>query len=78
VEKYYNYYAKKMINNYNKFYKKMKENDEIDIYKKTMIKDIKNFKDINLMKLIDKYINNNFNKEYIKNKFIEIKEKYNI
>jgi len=78
VEKYYNYYAKKMINNYNKYYKKLLDNDEIDIYKKTMIKNIKNFKDINLMKLIDKYINNNFNKEYIKNKFIEIKEKYNI
>jgi hypothetical protein len=78
VEKYYNYYAKKMINNYNKYYEKLLDNDEIEIFKKKNIKNIKNFKDINLMKIIDKYINNNFNKEYIKNKFIEIKEKYNI
>ena len=67
-----------MINNYNKYYEKLLDNNEIEIFKKKNIKNIKNFKDINLMKIIDKYINNNFNKEYIKNKFIEIKEKYNI
>jgi len=78
VEKYYNNYAKKMIKNYDIYYKKIKENDELEIFKKTVIKEIKNFKNINLIKLIDKYINNSFNKDYIKNKFTEIKEKYNI
>ena len=47
-------------------------------FKKAITKKIKSFKNMNILKLIDKDVHPNFNKEYIKNKFIEIIEKYNI
>jgi hypothetical protein len=71
VDKYYNYYAYKMIKNYNKVYKEILKNPELEIFKAQYDKKIKNFNKINLIKIIDKYVNNNFNKEHIKNKFIE-------
>lgn len=78
VDKYYNYYADKMIKNYNKFYKKIINHPELIDFKDNYKKKIKDFKKINLVKIIDKYVNNRFNKEYIKNKFIDLVEKYNI
>jgi hypothetical protein len=78
VDKYYNYYSSRMINNYNNYYKKIINHDELQDFKDNYKKKIKNLKDINLIKLIDNYVNNKFNKEYIKNKFIDLVEKYNI
>jgi hypothetical protein len=78
VTKYYDDYGIKMIQNYNKFYKKIVNHPKLKKFKDEYSKEIKNFKDINLIKIIDKYVNNDFNKEYIKNKFIELTEKYNI
>jgi hypothetical protein len=43
-----------------------------------MKKKIKDFKNINIFKLINKNVNNNYDKKYIKNKFIELSKKYNI
>ena len=70
VNKFYNVYAPKMINNYKKFYNKLKSYKELLDYKIEKENEIKNFKDIDLLKLVDYYVNNKFNKEYIKNKFI--------
>jgi hypothetical protein len=78
VDKYYNFYAVRMIKNFNKFYKKIINHPEIKEFKNQNKQKIKDFKKINLIKLIDKYVNNKFNKENIKNKFIQLIEKYNI
>ena len=72
VKKYYNEYAHNMIHNYNKFYKKLLSYKELSKFKLENEKDIKDFKNIDLIQIIDKYVNNRFNKTYIKNKFIEI------
>lgn len=82
VDIYYNKYANNMIKNYKKFYKKLISFKELTKFKLKKSKEIKNFKDIDLMKIINNIANNyapnKFNKTYIKNKFIEIVEKYNI
>lgn len=78
VDIYYNKYANNMIKNYKKFYKKLISFKELTKFKLKKYKEIKNFKDIDLIKLINNYISDKFNKTYIKNKFIEIVEKYNI
>jgi hypothetical protein len=78
VDKYYNYYGPKMINNFNKFYKKLIEHPLIEKFKKKNLHKIKNLNDIDLIKLIDNHVDNKYNKEYIKNKFNKLKEKYNI
>ena len=78
VDIYYNKYANNMIKNYKKFYKKLISFKELPKFKLKKSKEIKNFKDIDLMKIINNFASNKFNKTYIKNKFIEIVEKYNI
>ena len=78
VDKYYNKVVPKIIKNYNKVYKKFADDKRLDDFKKDMTKKIKSFKNLDMLKLIDKNVHPNFNKEYIKNKFIEIIEKYNI
>jgi hypothetical protein len=72
VDKYYNYYADKMINNYDKFYKKLLNHPEINEFKNNTEKKIKNFNEIDLLKIIDKYVNDKFNKEYIKNTYTKL------
>ena len=67
-----------MINKYNIFYKKIINDKRINQYKIKKMKEIINFKDVDLIKIIDININNKFNKKYIKNKFIELTKKYNI
>ena len=78
VDKYYNKIVPKIIKNYNKVYKKFADDVRLGDFKKAITKKIKSFKNMNILKLIDKDVHPNFNKEYIKNKFIEIIEKYNI
>lgn len=75
---FYNIYAKYIIKNYKKIYNNIVLTNKCKIYKKKMKKYIENYDDINLFKIIDKYINNKFNKKIIKNKFIELLKKYNI
>jgi hypothetical protein len=82
VEKYYNNYANKIIKNYFIIFKKLSK--YIDKYNLNIFlkKKIKYFRDINpielIFKIIDKYINNDLKKIYIKNEFIKIIENYNI
>ena len=78
VDKYYNMYAPKMLKNYKTFYKKLISNKKRINFHLKIIKKIKKFSDINLLKIADSYVNNKFNKKYIKNKFIELSEKYNL
>lgn len=78
VDKYYNYYAPLMIKNYKKIYSKLNDDNDLLKYKNTIPKQIKDFKDLDIFELIDKKVSNNFNKDYIKNKFIELCKKYNI
>jgi len=80
VNKFYNQESKKIINNYKKLYIKYIDNnkDELNKYKSIKRKLIYNFNDIDLEDKIDKYVNNNENKQKIKYKFIELKKKYNI
>jgi hypothetical protein len=80
VNKFYNQYYKKIINNCKELYLKYIDNnkDELDKYKSIKRKSIYNFNDIDLEDKIDKYVNNNVNKQKIKYKFIELKKKYNI
>jgi hypothetical protein len=82
VDKYYNYYSIKMIKYYRTYYDRLKyfiqTFPHLEEYKKDIQKRIKNFNEINLLKIIDKCVHKPFNKEYIKNKFIEITKNYNI
>lgn len=75
VNKFYNNYSIKILNNYKKFYKKILEDERLNEYKIKTEKAIKNFDDLDLLKIIKVSINNKFNKKYIKNKFIELTKK---
>jgi hypothetical protein len=75
VDKFYDFYKPNVIKNYKKIYNQLINNPKLIPFKKNKLKNIKNFKDIDLLKLVDKYVNNNFNKIYIKNKFIELSQK---
>jgi hypothetical protein len=76
VDEYYNKLVPYILKMYKKKYKTITKifNNE----RKKYIKKIKNFSDINILKLIDENIITNYNKTYIKNKFIELSKKYNI
>jgi len=76
VKFFYNQMVPYILKNYKKTYKDM--NESLKNKRKKYIKKIKNFSTINIMKLIDKDIIINYNKTYIKNKFIELSKKYNI
>ena len=78
VDKFYNIYSKIMIKNYTKYYNKIINDPNFEKFKNKKLKNLKNFSDLNILNLVDKYVNKKFNKKYIKNKFIEIVEKYNI
>ena len=78
VDKFYSVYSKIILKNYTKYYNRIINNPNFEIKKKKKLKNIKNFSDINILNLVDKYVNKKFNKIYIKNKFIEIVQKYNI
>jgi hypothetical protein len=76
ISYYYNKFGPKIIKNYNKLkenitktddYKKFIENNKIKIL---------SFKDLNLLKLIDKYVSNKFNKELIKTNFIKLTKNF--
>lgn len=78
VNKFYNNYAPKIINNYTKFnnhFEKLVNNKKYDNYRNQEINKIKNFNDFDLLELIDNYKNNMFDISYIKKKFIELTEK---
>jgi hypothetical protein len=76
------YYYNKIVPFILKNYKKVIKNyDKLPLFKKEKMKmknKIKDFKNINIFKLINKNVNNNYDKKYIKNKFIELSKKYNI
>jgi len=62
---------------YKKTYDELKKKINIEEEIKNIKKQSNNFKNINIMKLIDE-LPKNYNKKYIKNKFIEMSKKYNI
>jgi hypothetical protein len=75
VNLFYNKYAKIFIKNYHKFYLKyisLKNNIEYKDFETTFIKKIKNFENIDILDIIDNNINDQFDKKYIKNKFLEL------
>lgn len=75
VDLFYKNYSKKFIKNYNKFYLKyisLKNNYEYKNFEKKFRKKIKNFKDINILNIIENNISDKFDKKYIKNKFLEL------
>lgn len=78
VDKYYNVYASQIIKNYKIFYNKILNDPRLEKYKLKKEKKIKNFSDMNILKLIDNYVSDKFNKIYIKNKFIDLTKKYNV
>jgi len=78
VDKFYNVYSKIMLKNYKKYYNKVINDPKFEKFKNKKLKNLKNLSDLNILDLVDKYVNKKFNKKYIKNKFIEIVEKYNI
>lgn len=78
VNKYYNLYTKKILNQYMIFYHKINTHPLFNTYYKKKIETIKNFKDINLNNLIDTNVDPKNNIKYIKNKFLAISKKYNV
>lgn len=76
VNEYYNKLVPYILKTYKKKYKSISKS--LDDKRNNYIKKIKNFSDINIIKLIDQNIITNYNKTYIKNKFIELSKKYNI
>jgi hypothetical protein len=78
VDKYYNNYSKIILKNYKKYYNKIVNDSNFEKFKNKKLKNIKNFSDLNILELVDKYVNKKFNINCIKNKFIEIIQKYNI
>jgi hypothetical protein len=75
VDKFYNDYAPVIIKNYKLFYKKLINDPLNEKYRKKILKNIKTFTNIDLLKLVDKHVTNKLNKTYIKNKFIELTQK---
>lgn len=75
VDTFYNVYKPEILKNYKKIYDELINNPKLIPFKKNKLKNIKNFRDIDLLELVDKYVNNNFNKIYIKNRFIELSKK---
>lgn len=78
VDKFYNNYSNKIIKNYNKYYNKIADHYEFKNYEKKAKIFIKDLKDLNFTKIIDQYIDKNYNKIYIKNKFNKIIKNINI
>jgi hypothetical protein len=76
VNDYYNTLVPHILKTYKKKYKKISKS--LDGKRNNYIKKIKKFSNINILKLIDQNIITNYNKTYIKNKFIELSKKYNI
>lgn len=76
VDTYYNKIVPYILKTYKKKYKNISKS--LDGKRNNYIKKIKNFSNINILKLIDQNIITNYNKAYIKNKFIELSKKYNI
>lgn len=75
IDKFYNIFIPKVLKKYKIFYKKILNEPNITDFKDNLRKKIKNFSDINLLKIIDTYVDDKFNKKYIKNKFIELSKK---
>ena len=78
VDKYYNEYAPKILKNYHIIYNKFSKLKKFQEFKNKELKKVKLFKDLDLLEVLDKNVNKRFNKEFIKNKFIELAKKYNI
>ena len=76
VNEYYNTLVPYILKTYKKKYKNISK--IFDNIRSNYIKKIKKFSNINIFKLIDQDIITNYNKTYIKNKFIELSKKYNI
>ena len=78
VNIFYNEYSKIIINSYKKYiklYNNISTHKKYDKLKIKYEKKIKNFSDLNILDIIDKNVNEKFNKKYIKEKFIELTEK---
>lgn len=78
INYYYNELGKTITNNYKIIYNNIINSKYFHIYKNKTDKKFKNFKDINIFKIIDKYIKNSFDKKYIKEKLIMLSKKYKI
>jgi len=78
VDKYYNYYGPKMIKGYLTMYNKFSKSKQFKAFKDKKLKKVKLFNDIDLLNIVEKNVNKKFNKEFIKNKFIELTKKYNV
>jgi hypothetical protein len=78
VDKYYNKYSPKIIKKYRTMYNKFSKLKKFKEFKNKELKKVKFFKDLDLLDVVDKNVNKRFNKEFIKNKFIELAKKYNI
>ena len=76
VNEYYNKLVPYILKTHKKKYKSISKS--FDNIRSNYIKKIKNFSTINIFKLIQQDIITNYNKTYIKNKFIELLKKYNI
>jgi hypothetical protein len=80
VKKYYNYYYNYILTNYINVYDSYVKKNKNKLIKNRikMVKKIEYFNNIDLKYIIDNEIPLNIDKQYIKNKFIELKKKYNI
>jgi hypothetical protein len=82
VKKFYKDIVPNIIKNYKKVYNKLlinaNKNNKLSKFKTKYLKKIKNFNDIDIIKLVDNNIIKEYNKIYIKNKFIELSKKYKI
>ena len=80
VKKFYNEYYQYIKDNSEKIYNNyiLNNKEKLGIFKLKIEKKIQNFNDINLIDLIDNYVVKDKDKNYIKNKFIELRKKYNI
>ena len=75
---FYNNYGPIIINNQKKIHKYLFNHPSFKNFKLKLESNksfIKNFSEINLIDIIDKKLFQNFNKEYIKNKFLELTKK---
>jgi hypothetical protein len=67
-----------MIKGYLTMYNKFSKSKQFKAFKDKKLKKVKLFNDIDLLNIVEKNVNKKFNKEFIKNKFIELTKKYNV
>ena len=76
IDQFYNVYGKYMINMYKDIYNNIVNNMLFKKHKKIHIRKYKSLKDININTIINKYIDNSFNKKYIKSELKRLSKIY--